>query len=138
MRAPHRRRGSLLGIPPRKLLKPLTLVSGGREPPLYLVERLWRGSVGGWLLAAAGRAVSPCHIDGPGGVVARRGRVPGTSDRDMPSGLDVKWLRRRRREHPTENAPGPKEFRHARTRLRRHRGVSSASTSPKATTTPAL
>ena len=22
------------------------LVSGGREPPLYLVERLWRGSVG--------------------------------------------------------------------------------------------
>ena len=23
-----------------------TLVSGGREPPLYLVERLWRGSVG--------------------------------------------------------------------------------------------
>ena len=29
----------------------------------------------------------------------------------MPSGLDVKWLRRRRREHPTENVPGPKEFR---------------------------
>ena len=23
-----------------------SLVSGGREPPLYLVERLWRGSVG--------------------------------------------------------------------------------------------
>ena len=23
-----------------------TVVSGGREPPLYLVERLWRGSVG--------------------------------------------------------------------------------------------
>ena len=38
----------------------------------------------------------------------------------MPSGLDVKWLRRRRREHPSQNAPGPKEFRHARTRLRRH------------------
>ena len=25
---------------------PQSLVSGGREPPLYLVERLWRGSVG--------------------------------------------------------------------------------------------
>ena len=24
----------------------LEVVSGGREPPLYLVERLWRGSVG--------------------------------------------------------------------------------------------
>ena len=24
----------------------IDLVSGGREPPLYLVERLWRGSVG--------------------------------------------------------------------------------------------
>ena len=33
MRAPHRRRGWLLGITPRRLLKPLTLVSGGREPP---------------------------------------------------------------------------------------------------------
>ena len=37
----------------------------------------------GWLLAAAGRALSPCQRDGLGGVATRRGWVPVTSDRDM-------------------------------------------------------
>ena len=34
----------------------------------------------GWLLAAAGRALSPCHRDGLGGVATRRGWVPATSE----------------------------------------------------------
>ena len=41
----------------------------------------------GWLLAAAGRALSPCHRDGlgrfRGGVATRRGWVPATSEWDM-------------------------------------------------------
>ena len=44
------------------------------DPPLPCwVALAWQCR--GWLLAAAGRAVAPCQIDGPGGVVARRGRV---------------------------------------------------------------
>ena len=56
----------------------------------------------GWLLAAAGRALTPCHRDGLGGVATRRGWVPATSDRDMHrnGGWFVKWLRRWCLERP--------------------------------------
>ena len=37
----------------------------------------------GWLLAAVGRALSPCHRNGLGGVAPRRGWVPATSEGDM-------------------------------------------------------
>ena len=41
---PRRGRGRVAVLPRGLVAGPL--VSGGREPPLYLVERLWRGSVG--------------------------------------------------------------------------------------------
>ena len=47
------------------------LVSGGREPPLYLVERLWRGSVGAGCSPRRVGLYPPCHIDGPGGVAEK-------------------------------------------------------------------
>ena len=37
----------------------------------------------GLLLAATGRALSPCHRDGLGGVATHRGWVPVTSEGDM-------------------------------------------------------
>ncbi len=37
----------------------------------------------GWLLATAGRALSPCYLDGLGGVATRRVRALLTSNRNM-------------------------------------------------------